>query len=160
MSTDGSIIAASIRHITIRSAAWNREWFCLSRPYLSQETKRHTYISRMYLCVLHDRHIVRSANVWTMANSDPMNKDQNVCTAIVPSLVTKSTVKCDYGLSQITIERWNFSHRRSNNFSTCLSDNVWKNKFHYKFRFRNESANAGIISDVCSFRPRFWRENY
>lgn len=120
----------------------------LTAVSFARNKKTHTYISRMYLCVLHDRHIVRSANVWTMANSDPMNKDQNVCTAIVPSLVTKSTVKCDYGLSQITIERWNFSHRRSNNFSTCLSDNVWKISPIINSDFKTNRQRLGLLLSV------------
>jgi len=158
VSTDGLIIAASIRHIAIHSAACNREFrdsVSHGRIFRKKRKDTHTYISRMYLCVLHDRHIVRSANVWTMANSDPMNKDQNVCTAIVPSLVTKSTVKCDYGLSQITIERWNFSHRRSNNFSTCLSDNVWKISPIINSDFKTNRQRLGLLLSVFFFGRNF-----
>lgn len=85
-----------------------------------------------------------------------MNKDQNVCTAIVPSLITKSTVKCDYGLSQITIERWNFSHRLSNNFPTCLSDNIRKITFIIHSDFETKHQTPGLFS--YSFRNR--RENH
>lgn len=51
------------------------------------------------LCVTRSAYIVRSLEQWrTTAGIDPMNKDQNVCTAIVPSLIAKSGVKRDYGL--------------------------------------------------------------
>lgn len=140
MSTDGLIIAASIP-TRYHSTACNSSEFhdSVSHGRIFRKKRKDTRIYRECTCAYYTTDIScdpRTFEQWRIATAGaPMNKDQNVCTAIVPSLIAKSTVKCDYGLSQITIERWNFSHRLSNNFSTCLSQIIRENKFHSKFRF-------------------------
>lgn len=157
MSTDGLIIAASIRHIAIHSAAWNREFRdSVSHGRIFRKKRKDTHIYRGCTCAYYTTDIScdpRTFEQWRIAN--PMNKDQNVCTAIVPSLVTKSTVKCDYGLSQITIERWNFSHRRSNNFSTCLSDNAWKISSIINSDFETNQQTLGLFLTAFLFGYNF-----
>lgn len=75
VSTDGLIIAASIptryhrpRHVIAASSTR----FRLSRPYLSQETKRHTYLSRECTCAYYTTGIScdpRTFEQWRIASA-------------------------------------------------------------------------------------------
>lgn len=106
-STDGLIIAAALRRDATACNSEFRDLAVISRPFLSPKERRDMYTHYAHrgcvLCALHARRVScdpRTLKQWRTTTAVPMNKDQNVCIAIVPSLIAKSTVKCDYGLSR------------------------------------------------------------